>query len=56
MILELNKKLSQAKTTHEKTILQRQIASTDEQIDDLVYKLYDLTEEEIAIIKEMKSK
>ena len=32
-----------------KAMLQRQIVATDRQIDRLVYTLYDLTEEEIAI-------
>ena len=34
-----------------KTMLQRQIEATDCQIDGLVYGLYDLTEEEIAIVE-----
>lgn len=41
-----------AKIPTEKNQIQRQIASTDKQIDDLVYKLYSLTEEEIRIIEE----
>ena len=32
-------------------MLQRQIEATDRQIDRLVYELYDLTEEEIAIVE-----
>jgi len=32
--------------------LQRQIAATDQAIDELVYELYDLTCEEIAIVEE----
>jgi len=39
------------KTTHEKTILQRQINTTDRQIDVLVYESYGLTEEEINIVE-----
>ena len=35
-----------------KTLLQRQITATDKQIDKLVYDLYGLTEEEIAIVEE----
>ena len=31
--------------------LQTQIATTDKQINTLVYKLYDLTEEEIKIVE-----
>ena len=34
-----------------KTMLQRQIEATDRQIDQLVYELYGLTEEEIAIVE-----
>ncbi|MGD9841056.1 MAG: hypothetical protein AB7U87_05090 [Candidatus Bipolaricaulis sp.] len=41
-----------AKTAHEKTILERQITATDHQIDQLVYKLYGLTADEIKIVEE----
>jgi len=51
-MLELNKKLPKMKTEHEKTVIQRQIDATDKKIDQLVYKLYDLTEKEIAIVEE----
>lgn len=50
-MLDLNKKLAKAKTNHDKTILKRRIDATDDQIDRLVYELYDLTEEEIAIVE-----
>lgn len=50
-MLSLNKQLPAAKTDHEKTALQRQIDATDEQIDQLVYELYGLTEEEIKIVE-----
>ncbi len=50
-MLSLNKQLSSAKTDHEKTSLQRQIDATDKQIDQLVYELYGLTEEEIRIVE-----
>ena len=40
----------------DKTRLQRQIDATDQQIDLLVYDLYGLTEEEIAIVEEATSK
>jgi hypothetical protein len=33
------------------TLLERQIAATDREIDRLVYKLYGLTEEEIGIVE-----
>ena len=35
--------------------LEREIASTDAQIDDLVYDLYGITEEERAIIEGVRS-
>lgn len=50
-MLSLNKQLPEAKTDHEKTALQRQIDATDRQIDQLVYELYGLTEEEIKIVE-----
>ena len=50
-MLDLNKQLLNAKTDHEKTLIQRQIDATDSQIDKLVYELYDLTEEEIKIVE-----
>jgi hypothetical protein len=53
-MLSLNKRLSGVKTDHEKTTLQRQIAAVDQQIDQLVYELYGLTEEEIRIVQAVK--
>ena len=50
-MLSLQAKLATARLPQEKTILQRQIAATDSQIDQLVYQLYDLTPEEIAIVE-----
>jgi uncharacterized protein YuzE len=46
-------RLPTAKTAHEKTVLQRQIAATDHQIDQLVYALYGLTADEIHIVEEV---
>jgi hypothetical protein len=54
-MLDLNRQLAGAKTGHEKTALKRQIEATDRQIDKLVYKLYDLTDEEIKIIEQQSS-
>ena len=51
-MLDLNKKLAAAKVPAEKTRIQRQITATDNQIDKLVYDLYNLTPEEIKIIEE----
>ncbi|NLX38405.1 MAG: N-6 DNA methylase [Methanothrix sp.] len=51
-MLDLHRRLSESKTGHEKTLLSRQIETTDRQIDALVYELYGLSEEEIAIVEE----
>jgi hypothetical protein len=37
------------------TVVQRQIDVTDKQIDQLVYELYGLTDEEIRIVEEATS-
>ena len=50
-MLDLNKQLVKAKAPQTKTVLQRQIETTDRQIDRLVYELYELTEEEIKIVE-----
>ena len=51
IILNNNRKLSQLKTPTERTAIERQIQATDAQIDQLVYQLYGLTEEEIKIVE-----
>lgn len=53
-MLSLHKNLAAAKTDHEKTVLQRQIETTDCQIDHLVYELYGLTDEEIKIVEKVQ--
>ncbi len=50
-MLMLNKKLAIASIPSEKTQYQRQIDATDRQIDQLVYQLYDLSDEEINIVE-----
>jgi hypothetical protein len=50
-MLDLHKRLSAFKTGHEKTLLQRQIEIVDQQIERLVYDLYELTEEDIMIVE-----
>lgn len=50
-MLSLHQKLANALTPTEVTLLQRQIASTDTQIDALVYELYGLTEGEIRLVE-----
>jgi len=48
-MLKLQKDLPKAKTPHEQESIQRQIAATDKQIDEHVYELYGLTEDEIRV-------
>lgn len=50
-MLQLNKRLGSANVPHIQKTLERQIASTDKEIDRLVYELYGLTEEEIKIVE-----
>jgi hypothetical protein len=50
-MLEMHQQLAGARTPQERTALERQIAATDAQIDRLVYDLYGLTEDEIAIVE-----
>ena len=50
-MLNLQKNLTEAKMPQAKDLLKRQIETTDKQIDQLVYKLYDLTDEEIKIVE-----
>ena len=51
-MLKLHRNLQAAKTDHGKKIIQRQIDATDKQIDQLVYELYGLTDDEIRIVEE----
>jgi cell division protein FtsB len=51
LVLHRLLKVAAAKTAHDKTALQRQIAATDRQVDRLVYGLYNLTDEEIKIVE-----
>lgn len=50
-MLDMYKQLAKAKSPHDKERIPREIESTDRQIDQLVYELYGLTEEEIAIVE-----
>ncbi|MEK7073132.1 MAG: N-6 DNA methylase [Patescibacteria group bacterium] len=50
--LSLNKRFASSKSEAEQAALKRQIDATDQQIDQLVYKLYGLTNEEIRIVEE----
>jgi hypothetical protein len=49
-MLDLNKRLAAA-APHEKEVLARTNDATDREIDRLVYELYGLTEEEIAVVE-----
>ena len=51
-LLRLHSGPMQQRTDHEKSLIQRQIDATDKQIDQLVYELYGLTDEEIRIVEE----
>jgi len=51
-MLQLQKDINTARTPQEKKSIERQINATDKQIDNLVYVLYDLTDEEIEIIQD----
>jgi hypothetical protein len=48
-MLKMHRDLSKARPAPDKTAIERQIAATDEQIDQLVYELDGLTEDEIRI-------
>ena len=50
-MLEAKKQLQQAKTEGDKNYLNRKCERLDKEIDQLVYQLYDLTEEEIKIVE-----
>ncbi|MGR3310645.1 MAG: Eco57I restriction-modification methylase domain-containing protein [Candidatus Brocadiales bacterium] len=51
-MLELHGRLKEVKMPYDKTRLQRQIDATDRQIDQLVYELYGLTEEDVRIVED----
>jgi hypothetical protein len=50
-VLELNRYLPQVKTDQERRLVQPEIDATDVRIDALVYELYGLTAEEIAVVE-----
>ena len=55
-MLELHKHLSHARTDQERRLVTQEIESTDRQIDSLVYGLYGLTADEIAVVEESVGK
>ena len=50
-MLDLQKKKTKARSERDIYIIQHQIEATDREIEQLVYELYGLTEEEIKIVK-----
>ena len=50
-MLSLHKHLAAAKSEAQRMVIQRQIDATDAEIDRLVYDLYGLTAEEIAVVE-----
>jgi hypothetical protein len=50
-MLDLHKRLAVAKSDADRTRLERAVKTTDRRIDALVYELYGLTEEEIAVVE-----
>jgi hypothetical protein len=50
-LLGLMPKLRAATAEAEKAVLQNAVTATDQQIDQLVYELYNLTHEEIALVE-----
>jgi hypothetical protein len=51
-MLALHAQRAAARTAFDATVLERQIAATDRQIDQLVYALYDLTADEVRIVED----
>ena len=52
----LNSELGNTMNPNDKTRLEREIETTDRQIDQLVYELYGLTEEEIKVVEDEMGK
>jgi hypothetical protein len=50
-MLEAKKQLAAARTERDKSFYESKCATLDRQIDNLVYELYELTPEEIAIVE-----
>jgi len=54
-MLSLKQKLASAKTEHERAVFERQIRTTDREIDHRVYQLYGLNSEDVAIAESAKA-
>ena len=55
-MIDLHKKKQHANADSEKELFEHQIKATDNEIDELVYKLYRLSEEEKKIVEENTTK
>jgi hypothetical protein len=55
-MLEAKKQLAAARSESDRNFYESKCATLDRQIDSLVYELYDLTPEEIAIVEGAASK
>ncbi len=51
-MLGLHERLAEAKIERERTAIGHPFSATDNQIDNLVYELYGLTDEEIQVVEE----
>jgi hypothetical protein len=51
-MLELNRKKNALPPSSERERIEREIAVRDEKIDEIVYELYGLTEEEIRVVEQ----
>jgi hypothetical protein len=50
-LLSLRRELSGARTTHQQTVIERQLSSVDSSIDGIVYRLYGLNDSEIETVE-----
>ena len=51
-MINANKELLNCRSDTDKNIIERQIKYLDKKIDELVYSIYELTDDEIKIIEE----
>lgn len=50
-LMSLRGELSGARTTHQQTVIERQLSSVDSSIDGIVYRLYGLNDSEIETVE-----
>lgn len=51
MMLKQHEEVPKVRIPHDEELDERQIQATDKQIDQFVYELYGLTEEEIRVVE-----